>query len=819
MTKEPPVSAGISTLIARRLKRRPVLLAAGLAAGLVATLGGSALAVNGSPGGDAAAAPPAATPDRLAAPSPRNAVDTKVTLVTGDSVRVERDAGGRTVVSPALPAGASRSPKEALSGSGGMVTFVLGGDIYAVPSTVLPQLGRTLDPALFNVSYLERAGYTAQSKLPLSIEWREAQHDPVPGLTAPRDGKRTAGSIDAAGTAAFGRALARDGADALGEVKKISLGAAPNADGVPGAVPLSTRTAAKGGQSYTLTISQLDRQGAEGNALIAIQNLDNADTYYSVHALAPGDGPVAVSLPAGPYGISAFIYDLNEAGLDENVTFVPADVTVSKDTAVTLDAREARPIDVTVPRADAEPMFASMKFARHSASGGSLQSLWWSYGPAVHEIVPPVRYFAKPTPAPRRGSLGFSHSWTFVPPGTALGGAPQEYLYNLDFPSENGVPAKLTRHLTAADLAIDHTRIGTLHPDFGGMNTMSPFHQWSILSVGLGTPIEGRFPLPAERTDYYGGSAATVWHRAVETLPDQPGDDYFPRIYAPLRTFRPGDEITTTWANGPSVPAPEWQNMGLPAGSYQQSGIAKVGNTYFCPVCRQGDVMGFNVVSSGDSDPTHTTSHYEYVTSGLANAGGGATSTLNFYRDGQLTQVAATSGQVFPMLPGTASYRIEWTQTRPEWATLGTRVETAWDFTSSTPAKNDRLPKHQECSPDVNHGCAYLPLIFGGYDFGTDLRGKVPAAGPHTFTVSGYYQRGVTGRQVTKASVQVSFDDGKTWAPAAVTALAGGKFRVSVQNPAASEGSGFASVKVNLSDSAGDSFEQTVIHAYGLVGA
>lgn len=810
-----PVPVGIKTLIRRRLKQRPVLLAAGL----VAAVSASALAVNGPLGGDDAAAPPAAIPAELTAATPSTAAGTKVTLVTGESVRVERVAGGQTVVSPALAVDSGQSPEDALADSAGMLTLALGGDVYAVPAAAIPHLGKTLDPALFNVSYLERAGYTAQPKLPLSIEWRTAEHGAVPGVTAPKTGTRTEGSIDAAGTAAFGRALTRNGADALSEVKKISLGAAPDAAGVPGAAPLTMRSAAKGRQSHTLTVNQLNRQGVEGTAIIAIQNLDNAETYYSIHYPTPGSGPIAVSVPAGPYGISAFIFDMNETGFDENLTFVPADVTVSKDTAVTLDAREARPIDVTVPRAEAEPMIAAMKFARHSAAGGSLQSLWWSYGPAVHEIVPEVRYFAKPTPAPRRGSLGFSHSWMFAPPGTGLDGTPQEYLYNLDFPSENGVPAKLTHRMTEADLAIDHTRIGTLNPDFGGASTMTPFHSWSTMTMGLGTPLMGQMALPVERTDYYGGSRTTVWHRGVATLPNPVRDGYYPRIYGPLRTFRPGEEITTTWANGPSVPAPEWQNMGLPHGATQATGIAKATTTYFCPACRQGDVMGFSVVSSGDSDPTHTTSHYEYTIHALTDTSGGPTSTINFYRDGQLTQVAAASGQVFPMLPGTASYRIEWTQTRPEWATLGTRVETTWDFRSSTPKKNDRLPKYQECTPDVNRGCSYLPLIFGAYDFGADLRGKVPAAGPHTFTVSGYYQRGVTGRQVTKAAVEVSFDDGKTWTPAAVTARGGGKFQVSVQNPAASEGSGFASVKVNLSDSAGDSFEQTVIHAYGLAGA
>ena len=65
--------------------------------------------------------------------------------------------------------------------------------------------------------------------------------------------------------------------------------------------------------------------------------------------------------------------------------------------------------------------------------------------------------------------------------------------------------------------------------------------------------------------------------------------------------------------------------------------------------------------------------------------------------------------------------------------------------------------------------------------------------------------------------MQVSYDDGTTWAPASsVSKLGGGKFRVSVNQPDPSATGGYASFKVTLTDSAGNSLEQTVLRAYAL---
>lgn len=746
-----------------------------------------------------------------------------ITLATGDTVRVESVPGGRTVVTPQPASSLSKADPA-------MAVFTVGGDTYAVPSKAVPYFGRQLDPSLFDVSYLRRAGFAGQSTLPVSIEWNDGKHGSVPGVDGSGNGTKTTGTISAKGAHDFGAAIARDGAAALRGVKKLSL-AAPTTSGpaagrsqqgVPAAVPLSG-TAAKGARVHTLTVAQRNRAGEEGVAIVAVQNLETFTKFYSVVSVSPGNGPLAFTVPDGPYGVEAFIYDVGEANLVANLAFVPAEVTVSDDTVLTLDARDAQPIDVTVPHKDAAVMWGTQQFVRTSTDGAGMEMLMGVLGPApLASVIPPVQLFAKPTAAAKKGSLSYAHSWRFLPPETGLGGVPQEYSYLLDFQSANGVPAALlTQHLTRANLAVDHTRVGAVTPEHGFMDTMSVFHPWSRFSWGFGNAYLEAVPGPLEREDYYNGSPNSVWGRAVQSVMPSFEDSkgYYPIMFAALRTFRAGEEITSTWANGPSLPAPEWQDTSIPARSTATYGIAKGTNAYACPVCRQGDVVQFNVVPSGDLDPTHTIGVYGALVGALKATNGAATSQITFYRNGKKVQTGIRPGQLFPMLPGTARYRIESSWTVPQnMMPLGTRVDSAWDFASTTPSKPDRLIDHELCTPDPNQKCSYVPLIFASYDFGADLRGQV-TPGEHTFTVSGYYQQGVTGRAVTKASAQVSYDDGATWTQAPVKALGGGRFQVSVDNPAPSGSSGYASVKVNLQDSAGDSFEQTVIRAYAVVGA
>jgi hypothetical protein len=745
-----------------------------------------------------------------------------VTLVTGNAVRLATGPGVRSVVSVTPP-----RPTRRFAASMVAHTFIIGGDVYSVPGYALPFLGNLLDARLFDASYLLRAGYAARAALPVSVTWRRASHTPVPGLTAARSGRTTSGSVRTAG--AFGQALAdlsramlhrgtsrTAAATALAQVQKISLAPLGDRLGVAPAVPLRSPAAPAGTKLYTLTLDAITTAGQAGYAIAYVQDLKSLQRYYSVTFLAPGNR-LALSVPAGSYGIEATVFDLDlDFNLPENIAFVPLpEVDISADTSITMDARRARPIDVSVPSSDAAVEMATLSFARTSADGDGLQDAIYTFGPAIADFLPEVHLYAVPTPAPRIGSLGFADAWEFAPAGMGLGGVDAPYTYSLDFASSHGVPDTLSHAVALSDLATVHERFAASVAGSNSYSAAAPFHSWSTVTYAL-SPVLLDFPVPAERTDYFGGSTDTVWELSAQLVPLAA---YIPpAIRGPFTTFHPGDERTVTWGASPSVPAPEWQSMGLPTGTRALTGAAtNLTWSYICPVCRQGDVMGFSIVASGDDDPTHSTDWQGLGSGTLENFAGGPTDSLTFYRNDTLTQTAAGSGLVLPMLPGPARYRIDWARTVPSDSnTLATSVHSVWTFTSTRPSRTDRVPSYELCSPDSTQPCSFVPLVFASYDFGADLSGNVAAPGAQSFTVTGYHEAGANAGVVADASVQVSFDDGATWAPAGVTPVGGGRFRVSLDAPDPASTSGYVSIKVRLADPGGNVLDQTILRAYAL---
>ena len=63
---------------------------------------------------------------------------------------------------------------------------------------------------------------------------------------------------------------------------------------------------------------------------------------------------------------------------------------------------------------------------------------------------------------------------------------------------------------------------------------------------------------------------------------------------------------------------------------------------------------------------------------------------------------------------------------------------------------------------------------------------------------------------VTQAGVQVSFDGGKTWHPAQVRALGGGRFRATFTAPPSAQ----VSLRSTARDSAGNGLAETILGAY-----
>jgi hypothetical protein len=107
------------------------------------------------------------------------------------------------------------------------------------------------------------------------------------------------------------------------------------------------------------------------------------------------------------------------------------------------------------------------------------------------------------------------------------------------------------------------------------------------------------------------------------------------------------------------------------------------------------------------------------------------------------------------------------------------------DSCAHPPAAADRRGRS-----DIGCRCpARLGAVSGGRSrgrlrsAGMALNGSAPA-GRQVLTVTAWHLQLAKAASVTGASVQVSFDGGKTWHRASVTALGGGRFRAKFTAPA-----------------------------------
>lgn len=201
---------------------------------------------------------------------------------------------------------------------------------------------------------------------------------------------------------------------------------------------------------------------------------------------------------------------------------------------------------------------------------------------------------------------------------------------------------------------------------------------------------------------------------------------------------------------------------------------------------RSGDWLEVTVPGWGDGGRDHT-----------GVAGPGTTSEANaLYRDGSL--VTSTDGTWLGTdLPGAAArYRLVTTTGRTEGYSYSTATRTEWAFTSATP--------HGE-------GARTLPLL--QLDYGIATRADGTARRDAELVVTPSQLPGVSRAPLRTDSVEVSYDDGRTWRKASLRAAGSGAARVRLDAP---RGAAFLSLRVRASDTRGNTVTQTVVRATGL---
>ncbi|MGN9909586.1 S8 family serine peptidase [Phytohabitans sp. LJ34] len=328
--------------------------------------------------------------------------------------------------------------------------------------------------------------------------------------------------------------------------------------------------------------------------------------------------------------------------------------------------------------------------------------------------------------------------------------------YLLGWLTEDRMPTGFGRTLTAADLA-------TVRADHGheASGTTGQKMAWPVLPDTVMGGFAHAMPvtLPSTRTEYYNVEGRVRWFRSFDEMTT---DQYVTSTVAPPAAYRAGQPYQEQWSRGvfgPTVASP----------SYEHQWVTRRGDTLLVLAPLYGDAAG--------------RAGYSSIAAGQ----------ITLYRSAERVASVDELTAQFEVPPEPADYRLEMSAERSGPATLSTRVSVAWTFRSSHVS---------------GEAAARLPLSTVRFAPRVDEENAAPAGQATTIPVTVVAQPDSAAGPNRSLAVEVSYDDGATWAPAPVAAG-----QATVTHPA---GDGYVSLRATAVDSAGNTVTQTVIRAYKL---
>ncbi|MEU3456349.1 hypothetical protein ABZ671_22545, partial [Micromonospora sp. NPDC006766] len=454
-------------------------------------------------------------------------------------------------------------------------------------------------------------------------------------------------------------------------------------------------------------------------------------------------------LPPGDYFAFSWVDEENGGSYSTSQLMYPK-LKVSGPTTVSMDARGAKGFDVTVPDPTAMPLLAS--FDARYVEGKDFDM---GVGVGSGDFASIFSKLIGPKPAKGLSSQ-LSGTLAKVDEEGDLSGTP--YVYNVGWFSKNDLLGGLVKHLKPKDFATVRSSHAAVVPGSAGVK----FSFFAPPGGGGGWAIGWETLLPFTRTEFYTGD--TPWQTELIVEMPTDGDDWPETLSdnGALTTYKAGRTYQEQWNKGvfgPSV-APFFPGD-VPAG-------------------REGDLMYISPGLLGDGQGR---AGYGQITSGH-----GA-----LYRNGKLIAESNEGPGVYTedVAPGAATFRFDGSLERD--ARLTTKLSVSWTFKSASAKKPQSLPLT---------AVSFAPPLD---DHNVGKAGSTVAY-PVTLT-----QTDGSGK-VNKLTVQVSYDDGKTWKNATVSNH-GGSWQVQVTHP---KTGGFVSLKASGADTKGNTFDQTVIRAYEL---
>jgi subtilisin family serine protease len=455
----------------------------------------------------------------------------------------------------------------------------------------------------------------------------------------------------------------------------------------------------KESESYDVTVNRIDRAGKPTTSgFVTLVNLDNG----TVVDLDSAEEQFEARVPKGRYGVVGTIVDVDAL---EASQVIDASFVVDRTSTLTVDARVAKPLSVSVPAADAAVVVASIEVSFTDPPE-------WGAGFLLFDSTFTGLFAGQSDPAEREPKLTTAIASQLVKGPVPDEGplvTPSPYAYFLSKAFQGYMPGGYEGRYTDRDLARVETTYASQGIPSGSTGA------FGVLATG-GFPIGRIMPvtLPGKRTEYYSADPLVTWMR--ELYEGDWLDPYSIQMSEPT-TFQAGR--TTLERVNSAVFGPAFGGFG---------GILRYENEMLA------DVPLFSAAGAW---------------TGTSNATGRTVVT----RDGQVIYDAPTVGAYLPLVaPGAGAFSVKIDASRPAPNKLSTTVSGEWTFRSAT-------------SPG---GIVALPASTVRFAPPLSDTNTAPAGKVWLVPVEVLRQPDSAAGRARTLTVEVSYDDGATWRSAPV---------------------------------------------------
>ncbi|MFF3559034.1 S8 family serine peptidase [Streptomyces sp. NPDC002574] len=351
--------------------------------------------------------------------------------------------------------------------------------------------------------------------------------------------------------------------------------------------------------------------------------------------------------------------------------------------------------------------------------------------------------------------------------------AQPRWIYDLVSQHDGAVPDRSLAYTPDPDR--DLARVDAVY--YGGAKTSGGGFRYNIPAYGPGFGFSERESYPSERTEWLTPlRGAAFWYEDHSVL--GPQDEVLQEMRSGDDRVAAGRHYRTQWFAPVQRP--------------------RLGQGFWGPSRDVNGYLQFNITPWTDSGAGHSGSMPadEYDTGSIALYQG----------DTLLRKSAGRALSLFDPAPAEVlPYRLVLDASRDagRWRT-SVRSHTEWGFRSGA-VPDDGTTWQQD-----------IPLLQLDYDVATDRAGDVRAGGRVALGLSAATQEWLERvTHATSASLSVSYDDGRTWQPAALHRVAGaGRWTAELRTPR--DPGGFVSLRATASDGRGGTVDQEIDRAFGL---